>query len=78
LWQGECFVFDDQVAVQSGLQPGTFDMCRSCGHPLSPTERQSPDYEEGISCPHCIDQLTEEKLRRRRERQKQWELSGKE
>jgi UPF0176 protein len=35
LWQGECFVFDQRVAVQHGLEAGTHEMCRSCGHPIS-------------------------------------------
>jgi UPF0176 protein len=34
LWQGECFVFDDRVAVGPGCAPGQARMCRACGHPL--------------------------------------------
>mgnify|MGYP002777013342 CR=1 FL=1 len=64
LWQGECFVFDERVAVQQGLAPGNYEMCRSCGHPISELDKQSQKYEERISCPNCFDTLTEEKRTR--------------
>lgn len=72
LWQGECFVFDQRVAIQHGLELGTHDMCRSCGHPISDEDKRSPDYQEGISCPHCIEELTETKRARQAERQRQF------
>ncbi|WP_017305206.1 rhodanese-related sulfurtransferase [Spirulina subsalsa] len=53
LWQGECFVFDERIAVKQGLEPGSFSMCSACGHPLSPAEQKSPDYKPGIACPYC-------------------------
>lgn len=53
LWQGECFVFDERVAVTHGGQPGSYDLCRACGHPISKSEQATPEYVEGISCPHC-------------------------
>jgi len=53
LWQGECFVFDQRVALKSGLELGTHQMCRACGHPISDADKASPDYREGLSCPHC-------------------------
>ncbi|MGC8713514.1 MAG: rhodanese-like domain-containing protein, partial [Leptodesmis sp.] len=34
LWQGECFVFDERISVQHALEPGSYEMCRSCGHPI--------------------------------------------
>jgi UPF0176 protein len=75
LWQGECFVFDDRVAVQHGLEPGTYNLCRSCGHPISDADKASPDYEVGVCCPHCIGALTQEKRDRQTERQRQWHQS---
>ncbi len=71
LWQGECFVFDQRVAVKHGLEVGEFDQCYACRMPLSPTELKSPLYTAGISCPHCYDSLTEEKKKSLTERQKQ-------
>ena len=73
LWQGECFVFDQRVAVEHGLEAGTHEMCRSCGHPIAESDKTSPHYQEGISCPHCCDSLTEEKRARQQARQRQIE-----
>lgn len=61
LWQGECFVFDERVTVRHGLQQGTYDLCRACGNPISPADQASPQYEAGISCPHCYATMTPEK-----------------
>lgn len=58
LWQGECFVFDQRVAVQHGLELGTHDMCHGCGYPISEADKASLHYQEGICCPHCYDRLT--------------------
>ncbi|HEY9604528.1 MAG TPA: rhodanese-related sulfurtransferase [Allocoleopsis sp.] len=74
LWQGECFVFDQRIAVRHGLEEGTHDMCRSCGHPISDADKTSEHYQEGISCPYCFDRLTQEKRSRQEARQQQIEL----
>ena len=71
LWQGECFVFDQRVAVQHGLEAGTHEMCRSCGHPISDADKASPAYEDGIACPYCINSLTEDKRSRQATRHQQ-------
>jgi UPF0176 protein len=75
LWEGECFVFDERVSVGHGLVPGNYEFCRACRHPLSPEERQSPLFEQGISCPHCHGKVSEEKKRALAERQHQIELA---
>jgi len=75
LWQGECFVFDQRVAVRHGLELGEYDQCHACRHPLSPEEMQSPQYVAGISCPYCHDTLTAEKRASVAERQKQMSLA---
>ena len=56
LWQGECYVFDKRVSVVHGLERGTHDMCYACGHPVSPEDMASPQYEPAVSCPHCYDE----------------------
>ena len=71
LWQGECFVFDQRVAVKHNLEVGEYDQCYACRHPLSPDELQSPQYTPGISCPYCYDKLSAEKRASLTERQKQ-------
>ena len=77
LWQGECFVFDERVSLNHGLKPGTYQLCHSCGHPLSPLDMASPQYEQMISCPHCFDTLTASKRARQEEKRKQRELEKK-
>ena len=75
LWEGECFVFDQRVAVKQGLELGDYALCHACRHPVSPEDKLSPEYQEGVSCPHCYAQLSEEKRRSAAERQKQVELA---
>lgn len=52
-WRGECFVFDERVAVGHGLAPGTHALCRGCRMPVSAEDRTSSLYVEGVSCPRC-------------------------
>lgn len=75
LWEGECFVFDQRVAVRHGLEVGEYDQCHACRHPLSPEEMKSEKYEAGIACPYCYDKLSEEKRASVTERQKQITLA---
>ncbi len=58
LWDGECYVFDERVAVGHGLKPGHTRQCDACGQPLSLSEQASPEFDPGVSCPRCIAQLT--------------------
>jgi len=74
-WRGECFVFDQRVAVQQGLEPGSYELCYGCGHPVSPEAKRLPGYEAGISCPRCVDQLTPDQRSRFEERRHQSELA---
>ena len=71
LWQGECFVFDQRVAVKHGLAEGDYDQCYACRHPLSTAELTSVKYTPGISCPYCYNTTSEEKKKSLTERQKQ-------
>jgi UPF0176 protein len=74
-WEGECFVFDERVSVGHGLAPGPFELCRSCRWPLGETDKASPLYVKGVSCPHCHDRRTPEEKARLAERQRQVELA---
>ena len=77
LWQGDCFVFDNRVTVNHHLEPGSFDMCYACRHAISEKDKRSPQYIEGISCPHCFESLSDEQCKRAAQRQKQIEISQK-
>lgn len=76
LWEGECFVFDQRVAVGHGLAPGSHSLCHACRMPVSEEGRASPLYEEGVSCPACHDTLTDEKRASARERHRQEALAA--
>ena len=54
-WDGDCFVFDQRVAVNPSLEETEVVVCFACREPLSLQEQASPDYVAGVSCPYCID-----------------------
>jgi UPF0176 protein len=76
LWEGECFVFDERVAVDHDLQPGHYVQCHACRMPLDAEELASELYVEGESCPHCYDKTTAAQKQRFREREKQMRLAA--
>ena len=71
LWQGECFVFDNRVAVDHQLKPGSYTLCFNCREPLSAADCAHPAFEEGVSCLYCFDRLTPERRAQLEERQRQ-------
>lgn len=73
LWQGDCFVFDQRVAVGHGLSETNWEQCFACRVPLSPEDRASDQYVEGVSCPHCYKPDADRT--RFEERQRQIELA---
>ncbi|QEI12643.1 oxygen-dependent tRNA uridine(34) hydroxylase TrhO [Cellvibrio japonicus] len=75
LWRGECFVFDNRVAVNHQLEKGIYDQCHGCRHPITEDDKKSPMYMLGVSCPRCYNLLSEEQKTRFGERQKQIELA---
>ena len=46
-WQGDCFVFDERVAVTHNLEPGSYRMCYDCGLPIPILDADT------VNCPHC-------------------------
>ena len=71
LWEGECFVFDGRVSLKHGLKEGNYELCYGCQFPISPSDRSSPLFEQGVSCPRCHDSLPDADRSRYRERQRQ-------
>jgi len=55
-WDGDCFVFDDRVAVDKGLNETDYVMCYSCREPLTKDEVRSPDYKVDDYCPYCVEE----------------------
>lgn len=75
LWAGECFVFDERVAVGHGLATGSHSLCRGCRMPVSEAGRASPRYVEGVSCDRCADARTEADRARYLERARQVKIA---
>ncbi|MBB5731417.1 UPF0176 protein [Altererythrobacter atlanticus] len=78
LWEGECFVFDQRVTIGHGLAQGSYGLCHACRRPVSETDRSSPLFEEGVSCPACHGERTEEQRASYRERHRQESLAASE
>jgi UPF0176 protein len=77
LWTGECFVFDNRISLKHGLIAGTYSMCSGCRKPISPNDKKSKKFEQGVSCPKCHDNLTNIQKDRFRMRQRQINLAKK-
>ena len=76
LWEGECFVFDHRVTVAHGLVRGAYELCHACRRPVSAENQASPLYEEGVSCPACYSERSDEQRAGYRERQLQERLAA--
>ena len=74
-WRGECFVFDQRVSVGHDLAPGSYDQCYACRRPITDEDKASEHYVKGVSCPHCVDEFSDERRRDFAERQRQIELA---
>ena len=74
-WNGECFVFDERVSVKHGLVPGSMELCHACRRPIDADDKASDEFVEGISCPACIGENSDEDRARFAERQKQIALA---
>ena len=75
LWEGECFVFDDRVAVKHNLDLGKYDQCHACRFPITDEDKEHPHYEKGASCPRCYGTKNSSQVSRYREREKQVQLA---
>ncbi len=75
LWEGECFVFDERVAVDHELQPGHYTQCHACRAPLSEADLSSRYFVAGVSCPYCHADTSDAQRERFRQRQKQMALA---
>ena len=52
-YKGECFVFDQRVALNPDLQETNTTMCYACQATLSEKDQQSALYVPPNYCPHC-------------------------
>ena len=76
-WQGECFVFDERVSVKHGLELGEMELCHACRRPISHEDKASVHFIEGVSCPACFAERSDDDRARFAERQRQIALAKK-
>lgn len=54
-YQGECFVFDERIALNSQLEVSGAVLCFVCQQPVSVLEQDSDHFQQGKFCPRCVD-----------------------
>lgn len=52
-FDGECFVFDERIALDSALNDTETIQCQACQGPVTVNDQQMPSYVPGVSCPSC-------------------------
>lgn len=60
-YKGDCFVFDQRVAVDPSLEPSDTSECFACKRPLQPADLESEHYVIGESCPRCYASIEEKR-----------------
>jgi len=75
LWDGDCFVFDQRVAVTHGLEQSDYDQCYACRYPITENEKKSAHYIKGVACHRCYDKISQDQRERFAQRQKQIDLA---
>ena len=56
-WNGDCFVFDDRVALNKNLVETDYVLCFRCREPLNKEELCSEKYKIDEYCPYCFDEV---------------------
>ena len=74
-WNGDCFVFDQRVAVKHALEESDYDQCFACRYPITQDDKEHPLYVKGVSCHRCHNKMSEDQRARFAERQKQMALA---
>ncbi len=52
-WQGDCFIFDDRVAVNDKLEPSGAAICQTCYQPVTTDDIRADHAEAGTRCRAC-------------------------
>ncbi|TMW66326.1 hypothetical protein Poli38472_004091 [Pythium oligandrum] len=52
-YRGDCYIFDDRVALKPDLTEGSAIACFTCRSPLTESDQQSQDFVQGEHCPYC-------------------------
>ena len=75
MWEGECFVFDNRVAVGHDLSRGHYDQCHACRMPITEEDKLNEHYAKGVSCHHCHNESSTEQKNRFEQRERQMQLA---
>jgi|OM-RGC.v1.006369150 UPF0176 protein len=75
IWNGECFVFDNRISINSKLLKGKYKQCYGCRSPISEIETKSPLYIRGVSCPNCYKDKNDKQKKRYSVRQHQIDIA---
>ncbi len=73
-YDGDCFVFDQRVAVTPQLQPSGAQYCFACQAVLKGSDLSSNLYRRGEYCPHCYK--TPDEMQRRAVEKRQSKLDA--
>lgn len=60
-WNGDCFVFDDRVALDKELNETDYVLCFRCREPLNKDEIASEYYKIDEYCPYCYGDVVTKK-----------------
>jgi len=60
-WKGDCFVFDDRVALDKELNETDYVLCFRCREPLNKDEIASENYKIDEYCPYCYGDVVTKK-----------------
>lgn len=63
-WHGDCFVFDERIALTPELRETGATQCRVCNAPVTEEETKLDSYKPQISCPYCISGQSQGRVRR--------------
>jgi UPF0176 protein len=76
-WQGECFVFDNRVAVNNKLNKGSYEQCYGCRQPITKQDMKLKSYKKGATCKYCINLKSKTKIQSSSTRQYQIDIAEK-
>ena len=76
-WVGQCFVFDERVAVNENLSKGKYDQCFACRSAIKEEDKKSKSYKKGVFCPKCKNLTSPKQKKGFEERIKQIVLAKK-
>lgn len=63
-WNGDCFVFDERIALDFDLKPTGAAQCHVCGEPVNVDQLKSSQYVPNVSCPKCFNSNKQNKIKK--------------